>query len=143
MTSFQSPDETGSETGRLLPRKLADDVFWLGDCQLVPLPDGSIEHSYSSTFLGGGRGPGMWLRIRIPRWTSAFELDLDEDRRRPAAIRHVVLRTDSADVRSTSFLLHLARRAVGLGDLERAAGDRHDDIVELVTMVARVVSRLE
>jgi flavorubredoxin len=38
-----------------LPRLLAPGTYWLGDCILMPpLPDGTIEHSYSSTYLVHG-----------------------------------------------------------------------------------------
>jgi flavorubredoxin len=86
MTSSQSPstaseesyyEETGSETGELLPRQLADGLFWLGDCQLVPLPDGSIEHSYSSTFLICGDDRSMLVDTGHPKDWPVVESQLD------------------------------------------------------------------
>jgi flavorubredoxin len=78
MTSLPSPEATGSETGRLLPLKLANGLFWLGDCQLVPLPDGSIEHSYSSTFLVCGEERSMLIDTGHPKDWPVVERQLDE-----------------------------------------------------------------
>jgi flavorubredoxin len=71
-------EETGSETGRLLPRELADGLYWLSDCQLVPLPDGSIEHSYSSAFLICGEQRSMLVDTGHPKDWLVVERQLDQ-----------------------------------------------------------------
>jgi flavorubredoxin len=83
MTSLPSASSsesarTGSETGRLLPRELAEGLFWLGDCQLVPLPDGSIEHSYSSAFLVCGERRSMLIDTGHPKDWPVVERHLDQ-----------------------------------------------------------------
>lgn len=77
-SQFRRVGESGSETGRVLPRELADGLFWLGDCQLVPLPDGSIEHSYSSAFLVCGQERSMLIDTGHPKDWPVVERQLDE-----------------------------------------------------------------
>src|SRR5918999_459718 len=84
-----------------------------------------------------------WSRGSKPwAWVAAetdltLQLDLDEDRSGAAGVHDVVLGSHAAEIRRAGLLDQLARAAVGPGDRECAAGDRHDDVVVLMDVPSR------
>jgi flavorubredoxin len=53
--------------GTGLPRQLAPGTVWLGDCLITPLPDGSLEHSFSSAFLVSGEEASLLVDTGHPK----------------------------------------------------------------------------
>jgi flavorubredoxin len=67
------PETVGSG----LPRQLTPGTFWLGDCLITPLPDGTLEHSFSSTFLVVGDRSSLLVDTGHPKDWAVVEYQLE------------------------------------------------------------------
>jgi flavorubredoxin len=77
MTSLVHPPATPT-VGDLLPRKLADGIYWLGDCFTWPAaPGAELEHAYTANYLVAGSECSMLVDTGHPNDWDAVSRQLD------------------------------------------------------------------
>ena len=64
--------------GEGLPRQLTPGTVWLGDCLITPLPDGTLEHSFSSAYLVSGDDRSLLVDTGHPKDWAVIEHQLEE-----------------------------------------------------------------
>lgn len=72
--SVGEPIET---VGAGLPRQLTPGTVWLGDCLITPLPDGTLEHSFSSAYLVSGDRASLLVDTGHPKDWAVIEQQLN------------------------------------------------------------------